>query len=72
MEAPDMRALEDLNSKMPLLETMGSKARAEARAHNVVSYFIDPEDSRFIIEEKPDGSVTRRPRHSIAGILAAE
>ena len=54
-----MRMLEELRRKKEALKSMGTEARAEARAAGVSSYSIDRVAGTFIVEEKPDGSTVR-------------
>ncbi len=54
-----MGILQELLDRAEQIRSIGTEARAEARALGVPSYYIDPAVGDGIIEELPDG--TKRP-----------
>jgi hypothetical protein len=51
-----MGILDELRDKADQIRSIGTEARAEARALGVPSYYIDATIGEGIIEELPDGS----------------
>lgn len=56
VERLQMNIVDHMRDNLAKLATLGRRERGDARQDGISSYYIDPADGSFIVEEKPDGA----------------